>query len=62
MTTLVDARFGQAARPCRCQPFSLVRLGGFRAELYACFPRRADALVELGDALLCAPRSRRCST
>jgi hypothetical protein len=33
----------------------LARLGGFRAELHACFPRRADALVELGDALLCAP-------
>jgi hypothetical protein len=33
----------------------LARLGGFRAELHACFPRRADALFELGDALLCAP-------
>jgi hypothetical protein len=32
----------------------LARLGLFRAELYACFPRRADALFELGDALLCA--------
>jgi DDE family transposase len=32
----------------------LVRLGVFRAELHACFPRRADALFELGDALLCA--------
>ena len=32
----------------------LARLGGFRAELHACFPRRADALFELGDALLCA--------
>src|ERR671931_2324346 len=32
----------------------LVRLGAFRAELHACFPRRADALFELGDALLCA--------
>ena len=32
----------------------LVRLGGFRAELHACFTRRADALFELGDALLCA--------
>jgi DDE superfamily endonuclease len=29
-------------------------LGAFRAELHACFPRRADALFELGDALLCA--------
>ena len=32
----------------------LARLGGFRTELHACFPRRADALFELGDALLCA--------
>jgi hypothetical protein len=35
--------------------FPLARLGQFRAELYACFTRRADALFELGDALLCAP-------
>jgi hypothetical protein len=35
--------------------FSLARLGHFRTELYACFARRADALFELGDALLCAP-------
>src|SRR5919109_192499 len=34
--------------------FPLARLGAFRAELYACFIRRADALFELGDALLCA--------
>ena len=33
----------------------LARLGGFRTELHACFTRRADALFELGDALLCAP-------
>src|SRR5215212_10282746 len=32
----------------------LARLGGFRAELHACYTRRADALFELGDALLCA--------
>jgi len=32
----------------------LVRLDRFRAELHACFTRRADALFELGDALLCA--------
>jgi hypothetical protein len=32
----------------------LARLGHFRAELHACFTRRADALFELGDALLCA--------
>jgi hypothetical protein len=35
--------------------FPLARLGGFRTELHACFTRRADALFELGDALLCAP-------
>jgi hypothetical protein len=35
--------------------FPLVRLGGFRAQLHACYTRRADALFELGDALLCAP-------
>jgi hypothetical protein len=35
--------------------FPLARLGQFRAELHACFTRRADALFELGDALLCAP-------
>jgi hypothetical protein len=35
--------------------FPLTRLGGFRSELHACFTRRADALFELGDALLCAP-------
>jgi hypothetical protein len=35
--------------------FPLARLGGFRSELHACLPRRADALFELGDALLCAP-------
>jgi DDE superfamily endonuclease len=35
--------------------FPLARLGHFRTELYACFARRADALFELGDALLCAP-------
>jgi hypothetical protein len=32
----------------------LARLGGFRSQLHACFTRRADALFELGDALLCA--------
>jgi hypothetical protein len=34
--------------------FPLARLGHFRTELHACFPRSADALFELGDALLCA--------
>jgi hypothetical protein len=33
----------------------LVRLDAFRTELHACYTRRADALFELGDALLCAP-------
>jgi hypothetical protein len=32
----------------------LARLGGFRSQLHDCFTRRADALFELGDALLCA--------
>jgi hypothetical protein len=35
--------------------FPLARLGAFRAELHACFTRRADALLDLADALLCAP-------
>jgi DDE superfamily endonuclease len=35
--------------------FPLALLGHFRTELQACFARRADALFELGDALLCAP-------
>jgi hypothetical protein len=35
--------------------FPLVRLAAFRTELHACFTRRADALFDLGDALLCAP-------
>jgi hypothetical protein len=34
--------------------FPLARLGAFRTELHACLTRRADALFELGDALLCA--------
>jgi hypothetical protein len=42
--------------PAMPMPTSPVaRLGSFRAELHACFARRADALFELGDALLCAP-------
>jgi hypothetical protein len=35
--------------------FPLAQLGQFRAELHACCTRRADALFELSDALLCAP-------
>lgn len=33
---------------------SLTALQTFRGELYRCFPRRADALMELTDALLTA--------
>jgi hypothetical protein len=36
-------------------PFPVEQLRTFRAELHACCTRRADALLELGDALLCAP-------
>ena len=32
----------------------LETLRTFRTDLYGCFPRRADALFELGDALLAA--------
>src|SRR5512132_154375 len=35
--------------------FPLARLQMFRAQLHACYTRRADALFELGDALLCQP-------
>ena len=35
-------------------PSPLEQLRSFRAELHACCTRRADALVDLGDALLCA--------
>jgi hypothetical protein len=34
--------------------FPLARLGAFRSQLHTCCTRRADALFELGDALLCA--------
>jgi hypothetical protein len=38
------------------EPTSLFcELRAFRAELYACLTRRADALLELADARLCAP-------
>jgi hypothetical protein len=36
------------------QPAALARLQGFRAGLHACCTRRADALVDLADALLSA--------
>jgi hypothetical protein len=32
----------------------LARLGAFRSELHDSFTHRADALFELGDALLCS--------
>src|SRR5215211_8434272 len=32
----------------------IAQLQTFRGQLHACFFRRADALFELGDALLCA--------
>jgi hypothetical protein len=35
-------------------PSPLERLGAFRSELHGSFTRRADALFELGDALLCS--------
>jgi DDE superfamily endonuclease len=35
--------------------FPLTQLAAFRTELHACLTRRAEALFELGDALLCAP-------
>jgi transposase len=52
----------QAARSWSSPLSPLERLRAFRAELHACFPRRADALFELGDALLAPTRSRRCRT
>jgi hypothetical protein len=42
-----------AAHPWRT--VALEPLRAFRAELHACLTRRADALFDLGDALLCAP-------
>jgi hypothetical protein len=42
--------------------FPLARLGAFRTELHACCTRRADALVDLADALLCAPTVPRWPT
>jgi hypothetical protein len=45
-----------SALPAYPDPASaLARLRGFRAELHACCTRRADALVELDDALLSVP-------
>ena len=36
-------------------PSALARLQAFRDGLHACCPRRADALVDLADALLSVP-------
>ena len=33
---------------------ALARLGAFRGALYGCLTKRADALFELVDAMLCA--------
>jgi hypothetical protein len=44
---------GCAVMPTPTSP--LGQLGAFRAELHACSTRRADALFDLADALLCAP-------
>src|ERR671919_2115119 len=40
--------------PMPTPPSPLVRVAALRPELPACFTRRADALFDLGDALLCA--------
>jgi hypothetical protein len=45
-------RSGCSARPSYLPPVEQLR--AFRAELHACCTRRADALLDLGDALLCA--------
>ncbi|WP_306370836.1 hypothetical protein [Nocardiopsis sp. CC223A] len=39
---------------------SLPALSRFRADLHACLPRRADALFELCDAILCADSPVTC--
>jgi hypothetical protein len=50
----VDARFAEVRGHADANP-SLARLGASRAELHACCTRRADALFDLADALVCAP-------
>src|SRR5271166_1416934 len=37
-----------------CEDQARTRLVAFRSELHSCFGRRADALSELTDAMLCA--------
>jgi hypothetical protein len=39
--------------------FPLARLAAFRTEMHACFTRRADALFDLGYALLARQSDRR---
>src|SRR5215212_5218731 len=46
--TALPPTLGVSGKPGQLQ------LDGFRSQLHACFTRRADALFELGDALLCA--------
>jgi hypothetical protein len=50
----VVARLGQAPGVMAEPTSPLCQLRAFRAELHACRTRRADALFELADALLCA--------
>jgi hypothetical protein len=46
--------FSMAWVDARVEDVALELLDTFRGELYGCFTARADALFELGDALLCA--------
>ncbi len=46
--------FSMAWLDAPVEDLALERLDAFRGELYRCFTARADALFELGDALLCA--------
>ena len=49
------ARPGGEVEPDPCEDQQArVRLVAFRRELHGCFTRRADALPELTDAILCA--------
>ena len=53
-TKAVAVAFSMAWLDAPVEDLALERLGAFRGELYGCFTARADALFELGDALLCA--------
>jgi hypothetical protein len=50
----VAVAFSMAWLDAPVEDLALERLNAFRGELYGCFTARADALFELGDALLCA--------